>query len=204
MLIVELEKRKAEGNEENNNSKEKEVICLDMDGENDTTVYSDNEGITDLSGEENSYEKLEWSDIQLTGEFQTVIPASKREIKKALTTIGRKKITLADIENWKNKFWNKIPMMIKNENNSEYEVLKSIEKEIIKEKNDIIEIISNDGNESMTLNGKETTTNILEKESDEDRRKPNNTRVDNPNTNGESLPTKNTEWTVVGKGRGVK
>ena len=56
----------------------------------------------------------------------------------------------------------------------------------------------------MTLNGEETTTNILENESDENRGEPDNTRVDNPNTNGESLPTNNTEWTVVGKGRGVK
>ena len=67
----------------------------------------------------------------MAGEFQNCIPVTEYERKKAINTIGRRGVTIADIENWKNKHWNRIDKIIKANGNSEYESIKVIVKEIL-------------------------------------------------------------------------
>lgn len=178
------------------------MIYLDMEDENENNSVSDGEGITYLSGDKDSGEKLEWNDIKLVGEFHGCVPATIQEKKKALNTISRRKIKLQDIGNWKNKEWNKLPKMIKDFNGSEYEVLKEIVKEIINKRNEMLEIKGQENDEEMTINNGQTQ--VTKERHTEDNSDIKNNRVDNPKTSGESLPTENSEWTIVGKGQGVR
>ena len=116
MLIV------TPGNEEEKQQKEKEVIEIDQD----ESLTSEEESKKSDSTDETYIPTSEWDKIELAKDFEQCVPASMREIRRALNTIGGKHITIDEVVSWKRNSPDELQQMVDECEGKEYSVMKRI------------------------------------------------------------------------------
>ena len=114
----------------------------------DSTTSSEESGSKDESSAESDYiDYTIWERISLKEEYKECIEATEKQKRKAMTTIGRKRITIDDIDRWKNKYWIEMNVMMKECENKEYSVMKRIVNSILQERE--IELEESEGKKEV-------------------------------------------------------
>ena len=140
------------------------------------SIMMEDESTSDSST--SSGPKVTWSDITLVEEVPNIIKASDDEIRIALNTISKRRITLDDINRWKNKNWVHYDAMAVDAEMEEYGLMKRIVAAILYDR----EI---EGTQETFGNGSTDEMSIPDKLHDENSK----IRASHP-TNGESPPSK--------------
>ena len=78
----------------------------------------------------------EWDDITVTNESTVVKAANEKEKNKVAKTMKKLKITTNEIEKWKNKNWDRYDKMIESHEQNEYNIIKIIVEEIMKDRHE--------------------------------------------------------------------
>ena len=75
-----------------------------------------------------------WEEITIVNDSPTIKAVNEKEKNKVMMTMKKLKITLNEIEKWKNKNWERYDKMIESRTFDEYNIIKVIVEEIIKDR----------------------------------------------------------------------
>ena len=118
------------GNNEGNSSPDEKRDIIEIQSSHEDE--SDNESDSTLSNGE--VIKKAWEEMSFKGEYEKCIPATENQKRITFNTLDEKGLTFHDVERWKNKNWVKIPAILHKCENSKYEALKKIVRELMKER----------------------------------------------------------------------
>ena len=138
MLINTKSKENEKKQSKKSTKNEKGGISNRAEIQEEDTVSKKDDSITTSPSEksESSSEVIRraWDELSLIPEFPECIPATDYEKRVTFNTLGKAEIELAEVDKWKNRNWNILPVLVQKSEGLEYKALKKIVRKIEIEK----------------------------------------------------------------------